>query len=614
MPTEAPQPFWHEFTLPAVSFPETPSEEDLHAASILGERHNLGDQTSIRTSGSAQSMTLNDPDHLQSVQDANGEIQDGILREAPPVSEALAALKDIQELMRGKSRGKGGGYKAPEMDTFVRFRMEGTRTLLALYTDSRSATFEKWAASSLQAAITLGRGQYCARQLRRLARAYLADRQILPINPYGNWNESLLVDEDLCADINLYLQELGNKITAEKLIAYLAQPEVMEKHGITKKINVRTARRYLNALGFRFTHAKKGQYSDGHEWEDVVRERNTVFIPKWTTLAARARNWKMDNVLEMEQDENTTPGKRVVFSFHDETIFYANDRRCLTWYHKDADAKPYAKGDGPSLMISHVVLADYGFLEARDGSRTACQIFKPGKNRDGYFTNEDILDQFRKMVAIAKLEYPNDEHVFVYDNATTHLKRPENAPSARHMPKFTPKPGNNWLIEVSKRTPDGHPIKKPDGTIEKVKVPMADTTFDGQVQSFYFSEGHPRAGVFKGMQVILEEHGHPEIAKKNAQCKDFKCPPGVRDCCCRRFLYTEPDFVQVESNLEIIAQELGVMVIFLPKFHCELNPIEQCWGYAKRVYRFFPESSREGQLEKNALAALGEVNLSLIRK
>ena len=50
------------------------SEEDLHALSILGEQYNLGDQMSIRTSGSAQLITLNDLDHLQSVQNANREI------------------------------------------------------------------------------------------------------------------------------------------------------------------------------------------------------------------------------------------------------------------------------------------------------------------------------------------------------------------------------------------------------------------------------------------------------------------------------------------------------------------------------------------------------------
>ena len=59
---------------------------------------------------------------------------------------------------------------------------------------------------------------------------------------------------------------------------------------------------------------------------------------------------------------------------------------------------------------------------------------------------------------------------------------------------------------------------------------------------------------------------------------------------------------------------MGVQVIFLPKFHCELNFIEQCWGFAKRIYRLNPESSREDQLEKNALDALEAVPLTSMRK
>ena len=58
----------------------------------------------------------------------------------------------------------------------------------------------------------------------------------------------------------------------------------------------------------------------------------------------------------------------------------------------------------------------------------------------------------------------------------------------------------------------------------------------------------------------------------------------------------------------------GVLVLFLPKFHCELNFIEQCWGRAKGIYRTYPESSREDRLEDNTVTALESIPLSMMRK
>ncbi len=81
------------------------------------------------------------------------------------------------------------------------------------------------------------------------SRSYLAMRHILcsdpsqigpsiyigsypsPLNPYGNWNETMLVNEDLVQDINLHLQELGKDITAAKVVLFLACPDIKEKHG-----------------------------------------------------------------------------------------------------------------------------------------------------------------------------------------------------------------------------------------------------------------------------------------------------------------------------------------------------------------------------------------------
>jgi hypothetical protein len=108
------------------------------------------------------------------------------------------------------------------------------RALLSLYTNQRSATHGKWVPSSLQAAISVGRpSAHCARVLQKLCWAYLNDRTILPINPYGSWSNLLLSDEDLQNDINIFLQGLGDNITAEKLRDYLNLPEICEKHGIT---------------------------------------------------------------------------------------------------------------------------------------------------------------------------------------------------------------------------------------------------------------------------------------------------------------------------------------------------------------------------------------------
>jgi hypothetical protein len=181
------------------------------------------------------------------------------------------------------------------------------------------------------------------------------------------------------------------------------------------------------------------------------------------------------------------------------------------------------------------------------------------------------------------------------------------------MPKFTPKPKlgiiMNWLLEVTKHDEHGRHVYNSNGTLQKVKVQMCDADFNGQPHPLYFPEGHYHAGIFKGMATILEEQGYKDVSKLKAKCKGFKCTPPALDCCCHHLLFNQPDFVHVESILKVTCKAQGFQVIFLPKFHCELNFIDQCWGYAKWIYHLNPESSREDHLKKNALAALDAVPL-----
>jgi hypothetical protein len=56
-------------------------------------------------------------------------------------------------------------------------------------------------------------------------------------------------------------------------------------------------------------------------------------------------------------------------------------------------------------------------------------------------------------------------------------------------------------------------------------------------------------------------------------------------------------FVDEQNRLEKILVGAGYIVIFLPKFHPELNPIERFWAYLKRLAREVCDYSLKSLLE-----------------
>ena len=53
----------------------------------------------------------------------------------------------------------------------------------------------------------------------------------------------------------------------------------------------------------------------------------------------------------------------------------------------------------------------------------------------------------------------------------------------------------------------------------------------------------------------------------------------------RHEISTHPDFKDENTKLQRFLEQRGHTCIMLPKFHCEFNPIERCWGHAKRYSR-----------------------------
>ena len=73
------------------------------------------------------------------------------------------------------------------------------------------------------------------------------------------------------------------------------------------------------------------------------------------------------------------------------------------------------------------------------------------------------------------------------------------------------------------------------------------------------------------------------------------------------------DFANEKTIIEKYLGDNGYRVIFIPKFHCEFNPIERVWGQAKVFTRKYTTFKITG-LRKILNPALDSVDLDLIRK
>ena len=94
-----------------------------------------------------------------------------------------------------------------------------------------------------------------------------------------------------------------------------------------------------------------------------------------------------------------------------------------------------------------------------------------------------------------------------------------------------------------------------------------DETKRGLIQRMQTDKGEA-----KGLKEALEERGF-DVQKLKAKCSPV-CAVERMGCCMARLLSQQDDFKDQTSMLEKVITDQGHCIIFLPKFHCELNPIK----------------------------------------
>jgi hypothetical protein len=145
-------------------------------------------------------------------------------------------------------------------------------------------------------------------------------------------------------------------------------------------------------------------------------------------------------------------------------------------------------------------------------------------------------------MGIVNKHYPNDEHIFVFDNATTHSKQLATASSAF---KMTKNPLIKFGVEVSVVV-DGKVQYATNEKSQKCTVQIGPGHLPNS-KPHYFYKGK----VFKGTTKLLLKWGLTKKAKLKESCKNFKCKKDATKCCQKCVLYNQPDFSDQKSTLKI---------------------------------------------------------------
>ncbi|KAA8896893.1 hypothetical protein FN846DRAFT_993445 [Sphaerosporella brunnea] len=381
-----------------------------------------------------------------------------------------------------------------------------------------------------------------------------------------------LQDEGTLLAMREHMARVGDKLDSENLaqavVEYWRKTKlsssadgtlVKERQSVKKAISSRACRKWLSEkAGLKWQDARKGLFQDGHEREDVVAYRQTVFLPTieslqpsfipwsvwYTAILDAEEEYRLAGIPEKEysnQDPITitpTDEHDIIPVYQDECTYNANDGRHQIW------CSTYVTRTRPFRL---------GVKEGLHKDRYAAQV-QLECGGDTWF-NGELLRAQTILAAIPLFEaaYPGCKALFVFDNATIHLSYRDDALLAQNI-ALNPGKGTNVRDTFDYRN----------------NRPQKMTDADGKS---------------RGLREILTERG---LWRKGMRVQCHKSDGNVDPAClgrcthcARGIISQEQDFRKQKSELEEAIISRGHLCIILPKFHPETNPIEYYWGATK---------------------------------
>ncbi|KAA1072983.1 hypothetical protein PGTUg99_050072 [Puccinia graminis f. sp. tritici] len=390
-------------------------------------------------------------------------------------------------------------------------------------------------------------------------------------------------------------------------------------------------------LGFSPQEYRKSIYFDGHEREDVVEARK-AYIKKYHQLRRLSRVYGGEN-LELAapvDPEIIGDQKETVFIFHDESTVHTKERPGVAWL-LPGTSEIRSKNSGRLIHISDFILESTGRLTSCEDDTTptdAATIIYPGSTGDKWWDMQQLCDQVtQKAIPIFNRTHPDSQAVFVFDCSSAHGAY---SPSALRVQNMNLNFGGkqSWLrdsvipsddphipphlrgqLQTFAYGPD-HPDPDRAGKQKGVRVILEERGlwqhYSQEVSKLglrplkFHCEACKSSGLHKDaterserlirqaesngfflsqeqcIQEILQEEGSPNSAIPKPSADAIN--PGI-PCCWFQVMQLQSDFQNERPLLQMIIEDAGHICLFLPKFHCELNPIELFWSYIKQAYR-----------------------------
>jgi hypothetical protein len=204
--------------------------------------------------------------------------------------------------------------------------------------------------------------------------------------------------------------------------------------------------------------------------------------------------------------------------------------------------------------VSSFITPETGQLVARDKdgvvTMNARKIIYPGggKSGDPWWDAKQLIAQMGPSIDIFEKAHPNKVGLFIFDQSSAHASLPQDAIRPFDMNKSD---GGKQPFAGGTIIPQSNPDVSKRGLVQKMTLPD---------------------GTQKGLKATLEERGF-DVSNLRAKCSPV-CPFESKDCCMARLLSQQEDVKNQVSMLEKNITSRGHLCIFLPKFRCELNPIE----------------------------------------